>query len=35
MTAKIAGVEHISMVTPATKDGTIDPHLLFAAKKVG
>ena len=33
--AKIAGVEHISMVTPATKDGTIDPHLLFAAKKVG
>jgi len=33
--AKIAGVEHIAMVTPSTKDGTIDPHLLFAAKKVG
>ena len=33
--ARIAGVEHISMVTPSTKDGTIDPHLLFAAKKVG
>ena len=32
--AKIAGVKHISMVTPPRKDGTVDPHLLVAAKKV-
>ncbi len=33
--AKIAGVSHIVMVTPPTKEGTINPHLLVAAKKVG
>ena len=33
--AKIAGVKSISMVTPPRKDGTVDPHLLAAAKKVG
>lgn len=33
--AKIAGVRHIVMVTPPTKDGTINPHLLVAAKTVG
>ena len=33
--AKVAGVKHISMVTPPTKDGTVNPHLLAAAKKVG
>lgn len=33
--AKIAGVKHISMATPATKDGTVNPHLLVAAQKVG
>jgi histidinol dehydrogenase len=33
--AKIAGVSRISMVTPPMKDGTVDPHLLVAAKKVG
>ncbi len=33
--ARIAGVKHITMATPPTKDGTINPHLLAAAKKVG
>jgi len=33
--AKIAGVRHISMVTPPTEDGSVNPHLLVAAKKVG
>jgi histidinol dehydrogenase len=33
--AKIAGVEDIVMVTPSTKTGGINPHLLVAAKKVG
>ncbi|MDA3898502.1 MAG: histidinol dehydrogenase [Desulfobacteraceae bacterium] len=33
--AKIAGVKHISMVTPPTREGTVNPHLLVAAKKVG
>ena len=33
--AKIAGVQHISMTTPPRKDGSINPHLLVAAQKVG
>lgn len=33
--AGIAGVKHIAMATPPTKDGSINPHLLVAAKKVG
>lgn len=33
--AVIAGVKKIVMVTPPTKDGTINPHLLVAAKKSG
>lgn len=33
--AKIAGVKTIVMVTPSTKEGGVDPHLLVAAKKVG
>ena len=33
--AKIAGVRHVSMVTPPTKDGSVNPHLLAAARKVG
>lgn len=33
--AKIAGVSHISMATPPTKDATVNPHLLVAAQKVG
>ncbi len=33
--AKIAGVKHIAMVTPPTRDGSVNPHLLVAAKKVG
>ena len=33
--AKIAGVENIVMVTPSTKTGGINPHLLVAAQKVG
>ncbi|MBU4286837.1 MAG: histidinol dehydrogenase [Proteobacteria bacterium] len=33
--AKIAGVKSIAMATPPTKDGTVNPHLLVAAKKVG
>jgi len=33
--AGIAGVKHISMVTPPAKNGTVNPYLLVAAKKVG
>jgi histidinol dehydrogenase len=33
--AKIAGVEKLVMVTPSTRDGGVNPHLLAAAKKVG
>lgn len=33
--AKIAGVKNIAMATPPTKNGSINPHLLVAAKKVG
>lgn len=33
--AKIAGVKHIAMVTPPTKEGSVNPHLLAAAKTVG
>ncbi|MDQ1331295.1 MAG: histidinol dehydrogenase [Thermodesulfobacteriota bacterium] len=33
--AKIAGVRRVVMVTPPTKDGSINPHLLVAAKMVG
>jgi len=33
--AKIAGVPDIVMVTPSTKTGGINPHLLVAAQKVG
>ncbi|MBW2411465.1 MAG: histidinol dehydrogenase, partial [Deltaproteobacteria bacterium] len=33
--AKIAGVAKIVMVTPSTKSGAVDPHLLVAARKVG
>jgi histidinol dehydrogenase len=32
--ARIAGVKHIAMVTPPTKDGTVNPYLLAAAKRV-
>ena len=33
--ARVAGVKHIAMVTPPTRDGTVNPHLLAASKKVG
>lgn len=33
--AGIAGVKRIVMVTPPMADGTINPHLLVAAKRVG
>jgi histidinol dehydrogenase len=33
--AQIAGVENIVMVTPSTRTGGINPHLLVAAGKVG
>jgi histidinol dehydrogenase len=32
--ARIAGVKHIAMVTPPTRDGTVNPYLLAAAKRV-
>lgn len=32
--ARIAGVKHIVMVTPPTRDGTVNPYLLAAAKRV-
>ncbi len=33
--ARIAGVRHITMATPPTRDGSVNPHLLVAAKKAG
>lgn len=33
--AKIAGVKHIAMVTPPTREGSVNPHLLVAAGTVG
>jgi histidinol dehydrogenase len=33
--AKVAGVKYIVMATPPMKNGTINPHLLVAAKRVG
>ena len=33
--ARIAGVERIVMVTPPTRDGRVNPHLLVAARKAG
>jgi len=33
--ARIAGVGQIVMVTPPTRDGRVNPHLLVAARKVG
>jgi histidinol dehydrogenase len=33
--AKIAGVKNIVMVTPSTREGGVNPHLLAAANKVG
>lgn len=33
--ARIAGVKDVVMVTPPRKDGTVDPHLLVAARRVG
>ena len=33
--ARIAGVEQVVMVTPPRSDGSIDPHLLVAARRVG
>jgi len=33
--AKIAGVRRVVMITPPTKDGSVSPYLLVAAKMVG
>jgi histidinol dehydrogenase len=33
--ARIAGVRHVVMATPPTKDGGVSPYLLVAAKKTG
>ncbi len=33
--AKLAGVQDIAMTTPPRKDGSINPHLLAAAREVG
>jgi histidinol dehydrogenase len=33
--ARIAGVRHIVMVTPPTRKGTVNSHLLVAARKAG
>lgn len=33
--ARIAGVRQVYMVTPPTEDGSVNPHLLVAAKKAG
>jgi histidinol dehydrogenase len=33
--AKIAGVPRVVMATPPKRDGSVDPHLLVAAKTVG
>lgn len=32
--ARIAGVKNVAMVTPPTRDGTVNPYLLAAAKRV-
>lgn len=33
--AKIAGVKRVVMVTPPTADGSVNPHLLAAANRIG
>lgn len=33
--ARIAGVERLVMTTPPREDGSVDPHLLAAARRVG
>ena len=33
--ARIAGVSTLVMTTPSTPDGTVNPHLLIAARRVG
>ncbi len=33
--ARVAGVNTIVMTTPSTQDGSVNPHLLAAAKRVG
>lgn len=33
--ARLAGVEDIALVTPPTSDGSINPHLLVAAREAG
>lgn len=33
--ARVAGVKTIVMTTPSTQDGSVNPHLLVAAKRVG
>jgi len=33
--ARIAGVSSLVMATPSTPDGTVNPHLLVAARRVG
>jgi len=33
--ARIAGVETVVMTTPPRRDGSVDPHLLAAARRVG
>jgi histidinol dehydrogenase len=33
--ARIAGVNQVVMVTPPTADGSVNPHLLYAARKAG
>ena len=33
--AKLAGVQDITMMTPARKDNTVSPHLLCAARRAG
>lgn len=33
--ARIAGVSRLVMTTPSTPDGTVNPHLLVAAQRVG
>ncbi|SMC84616.1 histidinol dehydrogenase [Desulfocicer vacuolatum DSM 3385] len=33
--AKVAGVETVILMTPPMADGTVNPHMLAAAKKVG
>ncbi len=33
--AKLAGVKDLALITPPRKDGSIDPHLMAAAREVG